>query len=64
MITDGGPYSISIAVTADTQSNREVAGYTSSLVVTGRFPGLYVYRVSNRAMTTFLSDVTMIETGT
>ena len=57
VITDGGPYSISIAVTVDTQANRENAGYTSTLRVTGNLPGLYQYSVSNRAGNTRISSL-------
>ncbi len=49
VIADGGPYNISIAVTADTQEFREIASYTSRLLVTGHLPGVYQYTVSNRA---------------
>ncbi len=52
VITDGGPFNISIAVTSDTEENRIDAGYTSTLVVTDSFPGVYEYSVSNRAMKT------------
>ena len=61
VITDGGPYSISIAVTADSQINRENAGYTSTLRVTGNLPGLYQYSVSNRATATTRSNSFSIE---
>ena len=42
--------SISIAVTEDTDANRQISGYTSTLVTS--LPGLYQYSVSNRAMIT------------
>ena len=61
VITDGGPYSISIAVTADHLVNRQVAGYTSTLRVTGNLPGLYQYSVTNRASTTTRSSDFNIE---
>ena len=52
VITDGGPYSISIAVTLMYNLQTRInASYTSTLVVTGTFPGVYKYTVSNRAMT-------------
>ena len=55
VITDDDPeYSISIAVTADTEANRQIAGYTSTLVTS--LPGDYQYSVTNRAMTAPLSD--------
>ena len=56
VITNDDSYSISIAVTNNTQSNREVAGYSSTLVVTGNFPGVYKYTVSNRAMASSATD--------
>ncbi len=61
VITDGGPFNISIAVTSDTEENRIDAGYTSTLVVTSRFPGVYEYIVSNRAMSIPLTDRFNIE---
>ena len=61
VITDGGPYNISIAVTVDNQTNRIAAGYTSTLVVTGDLPGVYQYSVSNRAMTSSVDDTFAIQ---
>ena len=52
VITSNDLYSISIAVTASTDENRQIAGYTSTLRVTGNLPGLYQYSVTNRATTT------------
>lgn len=56
MIMDSGSYSISIKLTVVTQKNREDAGYTSTLMVTGDLPGVYKYAVSNRAMTLKVAD--------
>ena len=61
VITDGGPYSISIAVTENNQANRQIAIYTSTLRVTGNLPGLYQYSVTNRATATSLSRSSNIE---
>ncbi len=69
VISDGGPYSISIAVNAvltdiPNQVN-EVAymesRYRSTLVVTGALPGVYQYSVNNRAMTNARFDSITIE---
>ena len=55
VITDDDPeYSISIAVTADTEENSRISGYTSTLVTS--LPGHYQYSVTNRAMNASLTD--------
>ena len=61
VITDGGPYSISIAVTENNLVNRQFAIYTSTLRVTGNLPGLYQYSVTNRATATPMSRSFSIE---
>ena len=61
VITANSSYSISIAVTSDNGLNRQLAGYTSTLVVTGHLPGVYEYTISNRAMTTTRADSISIE---
>ena len=52
-------YNISISVTADSVDNRQVAGYTSTLVTP--FPGVYQYSVTNRAMNISLNDSITIQ---
>ncbi len=52
VITDGGPYSISIAVNGDSTTVYQQSRYRSTLTVTGTQPGLYEYSVTNRATTT------------
>lgn len=61
MITHGSTYRISIGLIRVTQFNREAAGYTSTLAVTGDLPGVYEYTVSNRAMTSSIADSIYIE---
>ena len=57
VISDGGPYSISVEVneinTLDVESVREVlqeSPYRSTLTVVGNIPGVYAYSVINRSM--------------
>ena len=59
VITDDDPeYSISIAVTANTNANRLASGYTSTLVT--YLPGDYQYSVTNRATATpLVSNATL-----
>ena len=49
-ITDGGPFSISLSLK---ESSRRFLDslYVSTLTVTGRYPGVYGYNVTNRAST-------------
>ena len=56
-ITDGGPYSISIAAKAE--NNNSVyynSHYHSTLTVIGNLPGRYEYSVTNRATDTIKSS--------
>ena len=52
VITDGGPYSISIAVDGDSETVYQLSRYRSRLTVSGNLPGLYQYSATNRATTT------------
>ena len=49
VITDSGPYSISIAVNGNTDEAYYQIRYRSTLTVTGNLPGLYQYSATNRA---------------
>ena len=61
-ISDGGSYSISLTVPGVTSRNTidliavsqifQQSRYRSTLTVTGNLPGVYVYSVINRAMST------------
>ena len=46
-----GTRSLSIRLTSGGERNRLIAGYTCILNLTGFFPGVYAYTVSNKAMT-------------
>ncbi len=63
MITDGGPYSISIAVNEASEMASVQSLYRSTLTVTGTLPGLYRYSVINRATTTTRISSFNIEIG-
>ncbi len=52
VITDGVPYSISIAVNGNSETVYQESRYRSTLTVSGTLPGLYEYSVTNRATTT------------
>lgn len=69
-ITDGGPFSISIAVntvvtrlTPDerTRDAYQQARYRSTLAVNGIHPGVYRYSVTNRATPNMVADTINIE---
>ena len=61
VVTSNSSYSISIAVTEDSQLNRINSGYTGTLRVIGNLPGLYQYSVTNRATATTLTSGINIE---
>ena len=62
VITANSSYNISIAVNnGEDRASREQAHYTSTLVVTGIFPGRYEYSVSNPATSTPVTSYELIE---
>ena len=52
VITDDGPYSISVAVNGADETVYHQSRYRSTLTVTGDLPGLYQYSATNRATPT------------
>ncbi len=63
VITDGGPYSISTAVNGDNEATSIQSLYRSTLTVTGHFPGLYTYAITNRATTNLVRSNFNIESA-
>ena len=61
VITDGGPYNISIAVNGNTWEVYYQMRYRSTLTVTGYLPGLYQYSATNRATNTTWNSSLAIE---
>ena len=56
-VVGGGPSNISIRlISGELQTDRLSPVYTSTLVVTGDFPGVYEYTVFNRAMASSVTD--------
>ena len=50
-VTDGGPFSISLSLNESNPRRFMDSLYVSTLTVTGRYPGVYGYSVTNRAST-------------
>ena len=69
VISDGGPYSISIRVNDVFRNNpnsmtrivNQESRYRSTLVVNGDLPGVYEYSVTNRATNTIVVDTFNVE---
>ena len=61
VITDGGPYSISIAVDGHSDTIYREGRYRSTLIVSGNLPGLYQYSATNRATITIMTGNHTIE---
>ena len=51
LINDGGPFSISLSLNESNPRRFRDSLYVSTLTVTGRYPGVYEYSVTNRANT-------------
>jgi len=60
-IVANSSYNISIAVNGLSSNAHQNALYRSTLIVTGRFPGVYEYSVINRAMSERLLHNIIIE---
>ena len=60
-ITDGGPYSISMAVNGAGKAVYNQSRYRSMLTVTGTLPGLYEYSVTNDATNSMMTSTFNIE---
>ena len=60
VITNNASYSISIQVRSDSTAFQESL-YRSTLTVTGRLPGVYLYTVTNRATPSMMADQMNIE---
>ena len=60
-ITEGGPFSISLSLNESCPRRFVDSLYVSKLTVTGRYPGVYGYSVTNRATQTIVRSVFAIE---
>ena len=60
-ISNGGSFSVYIAMDENDASRFRESVYRSTLTVTGRLPGVYQYSVTNRAMTDSMNGNISIE---
>lgn len=61
LISGGDAFSVSLRVTSDSLNDHLSGSYTSTLIVTGNYPGVYEYTAANRVNTEEQSDSIMIE---
>ena len=60
-IADGGPFDISLSVNESSIRRFSDSVYVSVLTVTGRYPGMYEYSVSNRDNANAVTDRFTVE---